>query len=82
MTQIDLFPAPPPEPAVTAPQTEDVRARITKVMGALALTGGPGWTAKETAYWRTVLPQMANWLPPAERDAVRAEFERLTGTLP
>jgi hypothetical protein len=29
---------------------------------------------KEALYWRTVFPQMANWLPAAEADRLRREF--------
>lgn len=32
------------------------------------------FTARELAYWQVVTPQMANWLPPDEREAVCTEF--------
>jgi hypothetical protein len=32
------------------------------------------FTARELAYWQVVTPQMANWLPRPEREAVCAEF--------
>jgi hypothetical protein len=79
MSQLDLFPEAAAPPVSTIPSIESVRARIEKIMAALRQPGGPGWTVKEGALWRVVLPQMTNWLPPAERDATRAEFERLIG---
>lgn len=31
-------------------------------------------TEREVAFWRVVTPQMSNWLPADERQAVCAEF--------
>ena len=33
------------------------------------------WDARRTLYWRTVFPQMTNWLPEAEAAQLRFEFE-------
>ena len=33
------------------------------------------WDARRTLYWRTVFPQMTNWLPDAEAAQLRFEFE-------
>ncbi|MEZ5842162.1 MAG: hypothetical protein R3D27_00325 [Hyphomicrobiaceae bacterium] len=32
------------------------------------------WTPKEVAFWKTVFPQMTNWLPEVEREQARAAF--------
>ena len=33
------------------------------------------WDARRTIYWRTVFPQMTNWLPDDEAAQLRFEFE-------
>ena len=53
-----------------------VRARIEAVMARLRGKTA-AWSAKEAALWKVVIPQMADWLPPEERDAARAEFAAL-----
>jgi hypothetical protein len=30
------------------------------------------WTAKEVAFWKTVFPQMTNWLPQGKRELTTA----------
>ena len=35
------------------------------------------WTERDARMWQTVFPQMANWLPEAERDQLRLVFESL-----
>ena len=57
------------------PSVDSVRARFEAVLSALraASTEVP-LTPRELAYWEIVTPQMANWLPVEEREAVCAEF--------
>jgi hypothetical protein len=77
--QLNMFaelepPAPkkPPPGSYVAP--EEVRPKLQQVLAqARAATAIP-WDARQTQYWRTVFPQMCNWLPPEERDRMRAEF--------
>jgi hypothetical protein len=33
------------------------------------------WDPRRTLYWRTVFPQMTNWLPDEEAAQLRFEFE-------
>ena len=33
------------------------------------------WDARRAQYWRTVFPQLTNWLPKAEAAQLRFEFE-------
>jgi len=33
------------------------------------------WDARRTLYWRTVFPQMTNWLPDEEGAQLRFQFE-------
>ena len=74
MSQMDLFPqASTVESSI--PSVDVVRARFERVLAALrAATRDLPFTPRELAYWEVVTPQMANWLPPEERDAVCAEF--------
>ena len=76
MDQLELFEHSAPATAVT-PTVESVRQRIEAVLRPLRSGGELPWSAKDTARWRLVVPQMADWLPAEERDVVRAEFARL-----
>jgi hypothetical protein len=76
MGQLELF-AQPALTVSTVPSVESVRARLEAILAPLRTASEPRWSAKETARWKLVVPQMADWLPPDERDAVRAEFARL-----
>ncbi len=74
MAQMDLFPkasaVESPSPSVDA-----VRARLETMLAALrAASNDLPFTPRELAYWEVVTPQMANWLPSEERDAVCLEF--------
>ena len=78
-TQIDLFGPPPPQSY--APSLATVRAEVNKVLEKARIAKDMPWTAKEVAFWKTVFPQMTNWLPPEEaaqlRFAFNEELERL-----
>jgi hypothetical protein len=76
MTQMDLFAHPEAAPPTT-PSVESVRARVATVLETLRDAATLPWTAREAARWKLVLPQMADWLPPEERDAARREFSGL-----
>ena len=71
-TQGDLFGPPPKQSYV--PSLEKVRAEVNKVLEKARIAKDMPWTAKEVAFWKTVFPQMTNWLPEAEREQVRAAF--------
>jgi hypothetical protein len=57
---------------------DEVSRELTAVFEqARAGTGAaPPWPGDKARYWFTVFPQMANWLPPAEADLLRAQFLR------
>jgi hypothetical protein len=78
MSQLELFTHVAP-PVSTTPTVESVRVRIEAVLETLRKASVPPWTARETARWKLVLPQMADWLPPEEGDAARREFATLIG---
>lgn len=89
-SQPDLFAAqpdllgPPPRQSYT-PSLATVRAEVNKVLEKARLAKESPWTAKEVAFWKTVFPQMTNWLPDEEAERARAAFmeeiNRLEATL-
>jgi hypothetical protein len=84
----DLFGFKPPqgdlfadEPArndgVGVADPEEVRARLHKMLAeARAAQSRPPWNERTTRMYQIVFPQMANWLPDAEAEQLRFEFER------
>jgi hypothetical protein len=77
--QADLFGPPPPKSY--APSLATVRAEVNKVLEKARIAREMPWTAKEVAFWKTVFPQMTNWLPAEEaaqaRHAFMEEIQRL-----
>jgi len=71
-TQPDLFGPPPKQSYV--PSLEKVRAEVNKVLDKARIARDMPWTPKEVAFWKTVFPQMTNWLPEGEREQARAAF--------
>lgn len=72
MAQFELFTdAPPPS---TTPTADGVRDRLEAILASLRAADKMPWTPSEARHWSIVVPQMANWLPADERDAVRAAF--------
>jgi hypothetical protein len=77
--QPDLFAAqsdllgPPPKQSYT-PSLATVRAEVNKVLEKARLAKDMPWTAKEVAFWKTVFPQMTNWLPAEEAEQLRSAF--------
>ena len=70
--QADLF-GPPPKQSYE-PSLEKVRAEVHKVLEKSRIAKEMPWTAKEVAFWKTVFPQMTNWLPAEEAEQARAAF--------
>jgi hypothetical protein len=73
-------PFPQPEPNYD-PDPAEVRAELLAILARARAAPQEPWPAKEMSYWRTVFPQMANWLPDEEaarlRSKFRTELERL-----
>jgi hypothetical protein len=77
--QPDMFASlEPPKPKKPAPGSyvapEEVRPKLQKVLAEARAAETCPWDQRQTQYWRVVFPQMCNWLPPEERDRMRAEF--------
>ncbi len=58
-----------PDPAVIRRRLE---ALLETARGAAAMP----WPEREARMWRTVFPNMANWLPDEEADQLRRAFAR------
>lgn len=70
MAQLEMF---NPVPAVSAaPSAEQVRARLEAIFATLRAGGNLTWS--EIRRLKVVVPQMAQWLPADEGEAVRSEF--------
>jgi hypothetical protein len=71
-TPADLFGPPPKQSYV--PSLATVRAEANKVLEKARIAKEMPWTAKEVAFWKTVFPQMTNWLPQEEAAQLRSAF--------
>ncbi len=80
--QLDLFGENEPElrrlevaPGVYRADPAEVRAELLAVLAKVRAAQSFPWDARRTRYWRTVFPQMTNWLPDDEAAQLRCEFE-------
>jgi hypothetical protein len=80
--QLDLFGENQPElPGVESPAAvyradpDEVRAELLRVLVQVRAAQSFPWDARRTLYWRTVFPQMTNWLPDEEAAQLRFEFD-------
>lgn len=71
-THADLFGQSPPKSY--APSLATVRAEINRVLEKARIAKEMPWTAKEVSFWKTVFPQMTNWLPADEAEQLRLAF--------
>ena len=61
--------------AVYRADPDEVRAELLRVLAQVRAAQSVPWDARRTLYWRTVFPQMTNWLPENEAAQLRFEFE-------
>jgi hypothetical protein len=80
--QLDLFGESRPElrrlevsPGVYRADPDEVRAELLRVLAQARAAKSFPWDARRTLYWRTVFPQMTNWLPEDEAAQLRFAFE-------
>ncbi len=81
--QMDLFgadpePAPFDEDAVSVPVRADpdkVWVKLHAILSEVKTASSLPWGAEKVRYYRTVFPQMTNWLPDSEAAQLRFEFE-------
>jgi len=71
--QTDLFGA-DPVPAYR-PDLEKVRSRLNKILAEARAARKLPWEPTTVSLYRTIFPQMTNWLPDAEAAQLRFDFE-------
>jgi hypothetical protein len=71
--QPDLFGA-EPVPAYR-PDPDKVRARLYKILAEARAAQTLPWEPTRVSLYRTIFPQMTNWLPDDEGAQLRFEFE-------
>jgi hypothetical protein len=71
--QGDLFGA-EPAPAYQ-PDPDKVRSRLHKIIAEARAAGAMPWEPTTVSLYRTIVPQMANWLPEDEAKQLCFEFE-------
>lgn len=69
----DLFGA-DPVPAYR-PDLEKVRSRLNKILAEARAARKLPWEPTTVSLYRTIFPQMTNWLPDAEAAQLRFDFE-------
>jgi hypothetical protein len=76
VNQRDLFGAETESTSVKsyAPSAATVRAEVNKILDTARTAKEMPWSPKEVAFWKTVIPQMTNWLPEDEAEKLRAAF--------
>jgi hypothetical protein len=71
--QADLFGA--PDVPAYRPDPDKVRARLQKILAEMRGAKSLPWAWGRTSLYRTIFPQMTNWLPEEEGAQLRFEFE-------
>jgi hypothetical protein len=61
--------------AIYRADPDEVRAELLRVLAKARAAQSFPWDARRALYWRTVFPQMTNWLPDEEGAQLRFEFE-------
>lgn len=59
-----------------APDVEAIRRRLAAALASARAAPAQPWSEQDARFWRTVFPQMSDWLPKDEADALRAAFSR------
>jgi hypothetical protein len=72
--QADLFGEDAPTPVYRA-DPDEVRQELYKLLAEARAAQSMPWDAKRAVLYRTIFPQMTNWLPPEEGAQLRFEFE-------
>lgn len=64
-----------PPPPSALPDPAEVRGKLHRVLDRLRGFEDAPWPERDIRYWRTVFPQMANWLPSDECLEIVAAFD-------
>ena len=57
------------------PDPDEVRAELNAILAQMRAATSMPWDEDRTALYRTIFPQMTNWLPEEEGAQLRFEFE-------
>ena len=72
--EADLFGEDSPTPVYRA-DPDTVRQELYKLLAEARAAQSMPWDAKRATLYRTIFPQMTNWLPAEEGAQLRFEFE-------
>lgn len=72
--QSDLFDEDAPTPVYRA-DPDEVRAELHKILTEARAAQKLPWDAGKTSLYRTIFPQMTNWLPDEEAAQLRFDFD-------
>ena len=72
--QADLFGEDAPTPVYRA-NPDEVRRELYKILAEARAAQTMPWDAGRVRLYRTIFPQMTNWLPAEEGEQLRFEFE-------
>lgn len=72
--QPELFDAEAASQAYRA-DPDEVRAELNRILAEARAASALPWDARRTVLYRTIFPQMTNWLPDAEAAQLRFDFE-------
>jgi hypothetical protein len=70
----DLFDEDAPTPVYRA-DPDEVRAELYKILAEARAAQKLPWEPKTVSLYRTIFPQMTNWLPDEEAAQLRFDFE-------
>jgi hypothetical protein len=70
----DLFSEDTPTPEYR-PDPDEVRNELNKILAEARAAQKIPWDLKRASLYRTIFPQMTNWLPEEEGAQLRFEFE-------
>lgn len=71
--QLDMFGAPPVQSY--DPDPDSVRAELNGILAEARAANIVPWPPAQTKLYRTIFPQMTNWLPEDEGAQLRFAFE-------
>ena len=72
--QSDLFDEDAPSPVYRA-DPDEVRADLYKILAEARAAEKLPWDSQKLSLYRTIFPQMTNWLPEEEAAQLRFDFE-------
>ncbi len=72
---LNLFAAAEAAPSAYRPDPDKVRSRLARILGQARASDVAPWPSTQLNLYRTIVPQMAHWLPDDEAADWRAQFE-------